>query len=327
MVAELILWLGWAVPSAILLALDRAAWALVPPAAFALGWVWWKAALPSSAVLIGTGTVALSLLVWRWRRERSRRREGALERLHAAEMGWWRAMRAHTSSRAGFCARLRAYGLAVGECAEALAALERSGVQAALSGPPPPPELRPEAGRPGPSWLWEQFDQCHRAASQRASLNPICDCVVLARVALELADRIERDDPAIPAHSGGMPGEERAGPQAAMVHVLCAPSLAAPTAAHVLANGPDGARVDVGALVEAIDRSGTDAQRTLIALALLLAERGEERVSVVDLLGLEDTDLAHALEATALLRGLRRVYPSQRPDSLWLRAALTEGGR
>jgi hypothetical protein len=48
---------------------------------------------------------------------------------------------------------------------------------------------------------------------------------------------------------------------------------------------------------------------------------------VGELLGLDDTDLAHALEATALQRGLRRVCPSLRPDSLWLRAALPEGGR
>jgi hypothetical protein len=112
-----------------------------------------------------------------------------------------------------------------------------------------------------------------------------------------------------------------------MVHLLCAPSLAELTAAHILHNEPTGPCVDVAAVCEEIDRSGTDAQRTLIALALLLGERGEEPVAVGELLGLDDTDLAHALEATALQRGLRRVYPSLRPDSLWLRAALPEGGR
>jgi hypothetical protein len=303
-----------------------ARWSLLPPAAFALASACSRAAPPSAPVIAGAAVAALALLVWHWRLVRSRRRAWAIERLQVAEAAWWRAMRAQTNGRAGFCARLRAYALAAWECAEAAAALERTGAEAKLTAPPQPPELRPEAGRPGPSWLWEQFDNCHRAASHRASLNPAGDCRVLAQVALELVDRIEREGPALPAHSYGMSEEEFAGPQAALVHVLCAPSLAGLTAAHLVGEQSARAHIDVGALAEEIDRAGTEAQRALIALGLLLGDCGHEDVSVGELMELEDTDLAHALEATALKRGLRRVYPSQRPDSLWVRAALTQTG-
>jgi hypothetical protein len=328
MVSQLILWLGWAVPSAILLALELPRWSLLPPAAFALAAAWWREAPPSAPAVVGVAVAALSLLVWHGRLARSRRRACAIERVQAAEAAWWRAMRAHTSSRAGFCARLRAYALAAWESGEAVAALERAGAEAKLNAPPQPPELRPDAGRPGPLWLWEQFDTCHRAASQRASLNPSADCLVLAQVALELVKRIECEEPALPAghHSDGITEEEFSGPQAALVHVLCAPSLAGLTAAHLVGEQSARTHVDFGALAEEIDRSGTEAQTTLIALGLLLGECPDEDVSVGELLDLEDTDLAHALEATALKRGLRRVYPSQRPDSLWVRAALTQAG-
>jgi len=323
-VAQLILWLGWALLSAILLGLGLARWSLLPPAAFAMAWAWWEAPPPSAPVIAGAAAAASALLVWHRRLVRLRRR--AIERLQAAEAAWWRAMRAHISSRAGFCARLRAYALAAWECGEAVAALERGGAEAKLNAPPQPPELRPEAERPGPSWLWEQFDNCHRAASQRASLNPSADCRVLAQVALELVERIEREGRALTAHSDGIPEEEFAGPQAALVHVLCAPSLAGLTAAHLVGEQSARTHVDVGALAEEIDRAGTEAQRALIALGFLLGECRDEDVSVGELMELGDTDLAHALEATALKRGLRRVYPSHRPDSLWLRAALTQAG-
>ena len=326
MVAQLILWLGWALPSAILLGLGLARWSLLPPATFALAWAWSRAAPPSAPVFAGAAVAALSLLVWHRRLVRSRRRAWAIERVQAAEAAWWRAMRAHISSRAGFCARLRAYALAAWECAEAVAALEHAGAEAKLNAPPQPPELRPDAERPGPSWLWEHFDNCHRAASRRASLNPSADCLVLAQVALELVERIEREGPALPAHRDGISEEEFSGPQAALVHVLCAPSLAGLTAAHLVGEQSTRTHVDVGALAEEIDRAGTEAQRALIVLGLLLGECGDKDVSVGELMELEDTDLAHALEATALKRGLRRVYPSHRPDSLWLRAALTQAG-
>lgn len=326
MVAQLILWLGWALPSAILLALGLERWSLLPPAAFAVAAAWWRAPPPSTPVIAGVAVAALSLLVWHGRLMRSRRRASAIERLQAAEAAWWRAMRAHTTSRAGFCARLRAYALAAWECAEAVAALESIGAEAKLNAPPQPPELRPDGGRPGPSWLWEQFDNCHRAASRRASLNPFADCLVLAQVALELVERIEREGPAPPTHSDEIPEEEFSGPQAALVHVLCAPSLAGLTAAHLVGDQSARTHVDLGKLAEEIDRSGTEEQRALIALGLLLGDCGHEDVSVGELMELEDTDLAHALEATALRRGLRRVYRSQRPDSLWVRAALTQTG-
>jgi hypothetical protein len=172
----------------------------------------------------------------------------------------------------------------------------------------------------------------------RQILKLAAACAVVARLGLvvhpsmwfasrlrELADEIERMERADHIRRREPASPEWNGPQAARAHALCAPSLAKLTAACSVQD-PEGWWIDEHALVQRISCSGTDAQTTLAILGFALAgDQPTDTVTLDALLGLEDTDLAHALEAIALCRKLRRVYPRQCPDLLWVQASMSEG--
>jgi hypothetical protein len=109
---------------------------------------------------------------------------------------------------------------------------------------------------------------------------------------------------------------ERQQAPSAAAHVLVAPSLAELTAASVRDGAADLDEMD--ALAE------VPSQHTLLRLAGRFAGNGSCKLTVDELLELDDTDLRHALEGIALHRGLWPVMS----DLRWLQAAraLRAGG-
>jgi hypothetical protein len=276
--------------------------------------------LPAVVPAIAWALAAAWLLMRVWRRRARRARVRLHERLSDMERAWWDAARAGSSVSAAFAWRLRSFATCALDCSEVLDRLEKIGSPAeGWQGPPPiPAELRPGRERPGPAGLWRRFDHCYETA--RLLLHPADGCFALGVAAGELADWIEEHKPDMPVQ-----GDTYAGPEAGMVHALAAPCLAGVTSRHC--HRQEGiVRIATGQLAERIERDGSERQRTMLALAFALAGEPALEVAVSELLELEDTDLCHALEAVALARGLRRVYPRQRPELLWLQAALADSG-
>lgn len=120
------------------------------------------------------------------------------------------------------------------------------------------------------------------------------------------------------AHSwrGRLESERQQAPPSAAAHVLVAPSLAELTVASMRAGVADLDEMD--AVAEA------PSQHTLLRLAGRFARDGSGKLTVDELLELDDTDLRHALEGIEVHRGLWPVIS----DPRWLRAAqaLQAGG-
>jgi hypothetical protein len=273
------------------------------------------------AVALGVATVACCTLIARRvaARRAGRRRAEAFGRLALARAGWWRAVRSYGSEASAFAFRLSAYGSAALSCAQALASLERDGERTAdWQGPPPQPvELLAGAERLGPPELWRRFDRAYETCYQL--LHPADDCFELGEAALALALWVQEHRPA------GDDAREWSGADAAFVHAVSAPCLAASAAESVFEHEGE-LRLDAKGLERRIDEEGSAQQRTLASLAAALIGCADEGPAVGELLSLEDTDLCHALEAVALARELRRVYPRQRPELLWMQAALADSG-
>jgi hypothetical protein len=273
------------------------------------------------AVALGVTAVVCCALVARWAAARrvTMCRTDAVGRLGLARAGWWRAVRSYGSEASSFAFRLSAYGNAALSCSDALASsLERDGEGTNWQGPPPQPrELLAGAERPGPPELWRRFDRAYEACYQL--LHPAEDCFELGQAALALARWVEQ-------HGSVMDGaREWSGADAAFVHAVSAPCMAASAAERVFQHEGE-LRLDAKGLVRRIEEEGSAQQRTMASLAAALIGCADEGPTVRELLSLEDTDLCHALEAVALARGLRRVYPRQRPELLWMQAALADSG-
>jgi hypothetical protein len=92
--------------------------------------------------------------------------EDALARLDFAQQSWTAALQAHWSASPapGFAERLMRLPNAAEEQSSAFRFADREGLAwtplaNASTGLQPPPELRPDFNRPGPTELWQRFDQ------------------------------------------------------------------------------------------------------------------------------------------------------------------------
>lgn len=281
-----------------------------------------------SAAVAGTcmAAAAVSLAALRIQRRRDRRRRVlAARRLEdVVNEHWYPAARSFESPGTARAFQLRSLGQATLEIAKQLAALDDgTGVVPEWAGPPFKPVAFERADRPGPPELWRRFD---RAFENFWLLrHPLDDGLELAHATMALADWNEQNQPTMePAKPSQPPAEEHSGPDAAFLHAVSAPCLASLSAENTACQEGK-LLLNREALAARAGEFGSDAQRTMLALALALGPaRQGSGPTVGELLRLENTDLCHALEAVALARSLRRVYPAQRPELLWVHAALAE---
>lgn len=275
-------------------------------------------------IAVSTIAAAVLWLASRWVRARRgrRRRAQTVRRLEQSIESWYRAARSFESDAAGYAFQLRSFGAAALDCAKELATLDdgRSRVWE-WDGPPFKPVALERVDRPGPNELWRRFDHAFENAWKLA--HPFDNCLELGEATIALADWIETNRPLIyPPQKPETP--ENAGVDAGFIHAASAPCLAS-LAAQSTVREEGWLQLDCEALAQRVQEDGTDAQRTMLAVAAMLTADGQRGGPTVgELLTLEDTDLCHALEAIALARRLRRVYPAQRPELLWMQAALAE---
>jgi len=285
-----------------------------------------------STAIAGTCAIAalvsLGALQIHARRDRRRRAQAARRLDEVVNEHWYPAARSFESPGTARAFQLRSLGQATLEIAMQLAALDDgTGLVPEWTGPPFKPVALERSDRPGPPELWRRFDDAFE--NFWLLKHPLDDGLELAHATMALADWNEHNQPAMDEARPPQPAaEERSGAAAAFLHAVSAPCLAALAAENTVRQEGE-LLLNREALAARVDADGSDAQRTMLALAFALgpALRPEQHGSgptIGELLALENTDLCHALEAVALARGLRRVYPTQRPELLWVHAELAE---
>lgn len=278
-------------------------------------------------IAVSVTAAAVLWLAARWQRARRgrRRRAETVRRLEVSTEGWYRVARSFECDATGYAFQLRSFGEAALECARELATLDDgSRCVWEWDGPPFKPVALERTDRPGPRELWRRFDHAFENVWKLA--HPFDSCVELGEATIALADWIQTNRPLI--HPPPKPGEnenENAGVEAAFIHAASAPCLAT-LAAENTVRDEGMLQLDCETLAERVQDNGTAAQRTMLAVAIVLTVSSQQQggPTIGELLTLEDTDLCHALEAIALARKLRRVYPAQRPELLWMHAALAD---
>jgi hypothetical protein len=278
-----------------------------------------------STVIAGTCTAAavlcLGALQIHGRRDHRRRVQAARRLEEVINEHWYPAARSFESPCTARAFQLRSLGQATLEIAKELVTLDDgTGLVPEWTGPPFKPVALERADRPGPPELWRRFD---RAFENFWLLrHPLDDGFELAHATMALADWNEQNQPATQMPSAA--ADEHAGAAAAFLHAVSAPCLADLSAENTVRQEGK-LLLDRNALATRVDEQGSDAQRAMLTLALVLGQETHEGGPTIgELLSLENTDLCHALEAVALARRLRRVYPAQRPELLWVHAALAE---
>jgi len=265
--------------------------------------------------------LSLGALQVHGRRDRRRRVQAARRLEEVVNEHWYPAARSFESPGTARAFQLRSLGQATLEIAKQLAALDDgTGLVPEWTGPPFKPVALERADRPGPPELWRRFD---RAFENFWLLkHPLDDGLELAHATIALADWNEQNQPAAQTAEPQPAAAEHSGAAAAFLHAVSAPCLATVCAENTVRQEGE-LLLDREALAAQVDEDGSDAQRTLLALAVALGPAGREHgPTIAELLTLENTDLCHALEAVALARSLRRVYPAQCPELLWVHAAL-----
>lgn len=287
----------------------------------------------AASAVLGLGALRI-----RGRRDHRRRVQAARRLEEVVNEHWYPAAHSFESPGTALAFQLRSLGQATLEIAQELATFEDGkGLVPEWTGLPFKPVALERPDRAGPPELWRRFD---KAFDDFWLLeNPLDDGLELANATIALADWNEHNQPVQEKPAEPAPVDQ-AGAAAAFLHAVGAPCLAALAAEHALRQ-KDGLLLNQQALEDHVDDNGSIAQRTMLALACALgpiepdpAERDlaalglaehDRGPTIGDLLALENTDLCHALEAVALARRLRRVYPAQRPEMLWVDAALAEG--
>jgi hypothetical protein len=258
------------------------------------------------------------------RRDRRRRVRSARRLEDVVNEHWYPAARSFESPGTARAFQLRSLGQATLEIAKELAQLDNgTGLVPEWSGPPFKPVALERADRPGPPDLWHRFDQAFEAFWLLR--HPLDDGLELAHATMALADWNEQNQPGTETTEPPQPDvAEQPGAAAAFLHAVSAPCLANLSAENTIRQGMK-LLLDREVLAAQVDEDGDDTQRTMLALARALGPAKDgSGPTIGELLALENTDLCHALEAVALARSLRRVYPAQRPDLLWMHAALAE---
>lgn len=294
-------------------------------------------------VIAGSCALAAALaaggLRLRSRRKHRRRVQAARRLEQVVNELWYPAAHSFESPGTALAFQLRSLGQATMEIARALAKFEDgTGLVAEWTGLPFKPVALERADRAGPPELWRRFDRAFE--SFWLLEHPLDDGLELANATMALADWNEHNGPGPRTEEPPPRAAEASGAGAAFFHAVAAPCLAGLAAGHAVRQEGD-LLLNHEALAADVNDAGSEAQRTMLALAFALgpgaldadalcpdalcaAER-EGGPTIGELLALEDTDLCHALEAVALARRLRRVYPAQRPELLWVDAELAEG--
>jgi hypothetical protein len=281
-----------------------------------------------STAIAGTCTAAALLsagaLQIHARRDRRRRVQAARRLEEVVNEHWYPAARSFESPGTARAFQLRSLGLATLEIAKQLATLDDgSGLVPEWTGPPFKPVALERPDRQGPPALWRRFDQAFE--NFWLLKHPLDDGLELAHATMALADWNEQNQRATQtSYPPQAAARQHSGAAAAFLHAVSAPCLATLCAENTLRQEGE-LLLNRQALVAQVDDDGSGPQRTMLALALALSPAEHERgPTISELLELENTDLCHALEAVALARSLRRVYPTQRPELLWVQLALAE---